>query len=936
LNVLLILLVVLLWAPQEPLAQTLAFPTAEGGGRLSQGGRGGKAYNINSLSAGVGTGGTCNAGGCTGGTITLRDCLSDRLAVGKRTCIFKVGGAIDFGEAFHTFETPPYVTVAGQTAPGNGIITYGLGWYVYNSHNVIARHIRMRGNTNNFMQLFANDNSHDVIYDHISAGWNTDDSLWCSYGAYNCTFQWILMTEGMKSTFDAYNKCCGTDMRNNNGVVSYLHMFVAQLENRAPWSTGGNMQWINNIVYNMANGDITAIFAHPNGGKPPVADIENNYYLNGPQQTDLAPIALASSCYPPESGCTQAGVDYAVGSQIYLSGNYSNLFRSNNSLPEDALVTRWYTGEPLRIVTTKPAIFPAIASMIPAADLNTTAYLNKIGAYAGLPQGRDAIDTRGIASFTNNSGGNTNCGGINGLTQCCSNGQCGNTGVYNNGTAYVDTDGDGMSDAWEDANGLNKNDASDGPTITASGYSNLELFLNNLAGDSSPIGPTPPDITSNLVAYYPFDDSATTATDATGKNHTGVLVGSPTYVTPPLVGSGKAMAFNGTNQGVRIADAADLDLTGPYTIAAWVKQAITPTAYYAVMLKGKVTEVRNYALYLGGCTNFSGLSGGHDPNSLACIDAGALTSGVIAHLAVTYDGTTTRLYKNGAEVAVDAATVTPTANTGDLTLAHSLVADGVTMAELLTGTLDDVRVYSRALSAADITALYNFNPGTPTLRWALDDGVSPTADTGSAAAPGTLVNGPTWSTGCMGQGLTFNGVDQYVTNTSFAWPSAQPVTASVWVKTAGGTPNGTFNVGGGADHLGAHIPYSDNILYWDHGPSFITGRLTADFTPYLGKWTHVALVSNGTTFRGIYINGALVDSSTTTSTAPGALTGVELGRYNLPGGAYYQTGQLDDFQLYNTVLTATDIGALYAAGSTCIAPSAPLPTLSQTGHFLYQ
>lgn len=473
---------------------TLAFPSAEGFGRFSTGGRGGRACHVNSLSSSSGSGGSCNAGGCGGsapfsaGTVTFRDCVSGRLDAGPRTVIFRVGGTIDFGTTgYNPFATPSFLTVAGQTAPGTGIMILGLGWiFPATTHDVIVRHLRFRGNVNTFMQLLGTtDGGHDLIFDHLSAGWNTDDSLWCSYGSYNCTFQWTLQSEGMLSTFDDYNKASLISSTGASGGVSMLHNFYAQYQNRVPWQQGSTVQFINNLVYNV--GDASAIFANDFAGQPPRADWENNYYRTGPQQPDgtRVGLALASSCYPPTSGCTQQGVDYAAASQIYLSGNYQNITRPNNSYPEDAFVVRWYSGETLKIVATKPSLFPTIPSMVAAASVPSR--LDNVGAYAGLPQGRDALDTRAIASFTNNTGGTLNCGGVVGTATCCSNGQCGMTGVYTTGTPYPDSDGDGMSDAWETSHGLNPNDPSDGPLITASGYSNLELFINALAGEAQPL-----------------------------------------------------------------------------------------------------------------------------------------------------------------------------------------------------------------------------------------------------------------------------------------------------------------------------------------------------------------------------------------------------------------------------------------------------------------
>lgn len=216
-------------------------------------------------------------------------------------------------------------------------------------------------------------------------------------------------------------------------------------------------------------------------------------------------------------------------------------------------------------------------------------------------------------------------------------------------------------------------------------------------------------------------------------------------------------------------------------------------------------------------------------------------------------------------------------------------------------------------------------PPALVLHWPLDNGTGTTAtDVSGGGHPGTLIGSPNWGAGCQGGALSFNGVDQYVTSTTFPWPAAKPITVVLWVKIPGGTPNGTFNIGGGAERLAAHIAYSDNTLYWDVHDSG-AGRITAPFGAYLNQWTHVALVNNGSDFRAIYLNGALAASNTVAAATTSALTGMELGRYNVSGSIAYQTGQLDDFRVYDGVLSATEISALYTASASCPGITAPAP-----------
>jgi hypothetical protein len=207
-------------------------------------------------------------------------------------------------------------------------------------------------------------------------------------------------------------------------------------------------------------------------------------------------------------------------------------------------------------------------------------------------------------------------------------------------------------------------------------------------------------------------------------------------------------------------------------------------------------------------------------------------------------------------------------------------------------------------------------PVTPTLlppqllvQWHFDEGTGlPLADATGHGATGTLTGNPAQRTG-----LTFNGSTQYVTNTALAWPAGQPISVALWVKTAGGTPGGAFNIGGTMERAGAHVPFSDNVLYWDYGEGSTTGRIQTNFVSYLNSWTHVVLVSNGTNFKAIYLNGLLVTSGSVASAPVTALTGVEVGRYKAGAGIAWHTGVIDDFRLYTYVLTATEIDTLYHA-----------------------
>jgi hypothetical protein len=200
------------------------------------------------------------------------------------------------------------------------------------------------------------------------------------------------------------------------------------------------------------------------------------------------------------------------------------------------------------------------------------------------------------------------------------------------------------------------------------------------------------------------------------------------------------------------------------------------------------------------------------------------------------------------------------------------------------------------------------------VHWPFEEGSgNTTADVTAQPYDGTLVNTPAWMPGRVGRyALAFNGTTQYVQNTALTWAPNQPISVAFWIYTAGGSPGGAFSIGGvdWPNRVGAHVPWSDNILYWDYG-SF---RMSVDFSPYLNSWTHVVLVSNGVNFKGIYLYGQRVAVNSTVTAAPTVpLTTLNVGRYVVNQASGYTTGALDDFRLYPTVLSEEEILGLYRA-----------------------
>jgi glucose/arabinose dehydrogenase len=203
-----------------------------------------------------------------------------------------------------------------------------------------------------------------------------------------------------------------------------------------------------------------------------------------------------------------------------------------------------------------------------------------------------------------------------------------------------------------------------------------------------------------LVAAYNFDEgNGGTLYDHSGKGHDGTLSG------PIWAGGGRtggALSFDGVNDFVRIEDAADLDLTTGMTLEAWVRPSTLGTSWRTVLFKEQSAHM-TYALYAntssGRPTAQSYVGGERDARASAALPAGAWT-----HLAGTYDGTTVRLYVGGVQAATVAAGGAMTVSSGALKLGGNAIWN-----EWFAGLMDDVRIYNRALSAAEIQG----DMGTP-------------------------------------------------------------------------------------------------------------------------------------------------------------------------------------------------------------------------------
>jgi len=201
-------------------------------------------------------------------------------------------------------------------------------------------------------------------------------------------------------------------------------------------------------------------------------------------------------------------------------------------------------------------------------------------------------------------------------------------------------------------------------------------------------------VSGGLVASYAFEEGAgTTVADASGHGNTGTISGA-TWVTTGKYG--KALSFNGTSSLVSVSDVAALHLTTGMTLEAWV-QPSSVTSWRSVMLK-ETSNGLAYGLY---SSNDASRPAGfvHIGQDVDATGPAAVVVGAWTHLAATYDGAAFKLYVNGTQVTSRALSGSIATSTNPLRIGGNTI-----WGEYFAGLIDEVRIYSRALSAAEVQA----------------------------------------------------------------------------------------------------------------------------------------------------------------------------------------------------------------------------------------
>jgi hypothetical protein len=399
--------------------QQRSFPTAVGFGSSATGARGGEVYHVKNLN--------------DSGPGSFRDAVSKS----GRTIVFDVGGYISLSTPI---SAKSGLTIAGQTAPGDGIGIMGREVSFDAATNLIVRYIRFRqgdldpDKKKSGINLL---NVKNAIFDHCSiefAQYNNIDSV----GASDITLQYTITADPIGQQFAAHTE---------TGPYTWYRCLFANAHNRCPLAKD-NTQYINNIVYNYQSaytaGNSAGTFQH---------DIVGNYFIAGPSTTNAGDAFFQMN-----------------HQDVYISGNYED---SN----KDGILNGNEMGYP---GSTTHLTSPWSSTTKSISTISAAAAYAEVVAHVGASLRRDSVDQQLISNVTS-----LGRAGSLWTHQTATGLPNDGYGILRGGTTPLDTDQDGMPDAWEIPHGLNPKVPDNNGHNLDSGYTNIEVYLNCLVGEGT-------------------------------------------------------------------------------------------------------------------------------------------------------------------------------------------------------------------------------------------------------------------------------------------------------------------------------------------------------------------------------------------------------------------------------------------------------------------
>ncbi|PRY52596.1 pectate lyase [Arcticibacter pallidicorallinus] len=443
-------------------AQQIAFPGAEGYGKFTTGGRGGRVIEVTNLK-GDESPGSLRAAFKTPGSDPI-------------TIVFRVSGNIGLTDG-QVKVGRSNMTIAGQTAPGEGICIKD-GYLKFSGSNLIIRFMRFRpGDAAGLSDLscLGNENSQNVIIDHCSLSWSNEESHTCYDNKY-ITVQWCILSESLYKSFDSKGARSYAAQWGGQ-YASYHHNLIASNVSRSPRVNGSRSHdtvalcdYRNNVIYNW--GKLGAVY----GGELEVNDPKagcyinwvNNYYKPGP--------ATASDHFfaqPSYESRKDAAKGYA---KWYFSGNFmeGGIGSLNGDNWKGVDMSKVGSAENIRSLS-------EFEVERPHTETAKEAYQSVLLKSGAIFPTRDAIDTRVVneASGKIKHSGSGTYGRNKGIIDTQKS--VGGWPELKSSKPPVDSDHDGMPDEWEIKNKLNPKYADDRNLVAQDGYTMLEKYINSLA-----------------------------------------------------------------------------------------------------------------------------------------------------------------------------------------------------------------------------------------------------------------------------------------------------------------------------------------------------------------------------------------------------------------------------------------------------------------------
>lgn len=415
---------------QQNTQRVPAFPGAEGFGAFAEGGRGGAVLFVTTLED------------YDAGTAPIPGSLRAAVeAAGPRTILFRTSGNIELKRILEIRN--PRVTIAGQSAPGEGITIRNYGIDVAAPH-VVLRYLRVRPGDVSGMELDAiNVRSTDVIIDHCSASWATDETVSVIEGSSNVTVQWSLVTESLNNSVHVKGEHGYGSLISTTGNVSVHHNVYAFHKSRNPRPRDVLLDFRNNVVYGWGDR------AGYNGDDSARINYVGNY---------LIPLSYSDNA---DLAFTAGGND----TRLFLEGNVLRHTDGGDRTGWSLVEGPAGTGSTAEQTLSAGRPFAVAPSATHAAQ---TAFDLVVSVAGATRPTRDAVDGRVVDLIRDGHGAIIN-----------SQDEVGGWPALAGGPLPPDEDNDGMSDAWEDRFGLDSSDSNDHALdLDGDGYTNLEEYLN--------------------------------------------------------------------------------------------------------------------------------------------------------------------------------------------------------------------------------------------------------------------------------------------------------------------------------------------------------------------------------------------------------------------------------------------------------------------------